>query len=49
MWVPECLKVVLGVFEWVGDDESGPEDVRMIGILSAYDVDDDMFRLDLNV
>ena len=26
---------------WVGDDESGPEDVRMNGILSADDGNDD--------
>ncbi len=33
---------------WVGDDESGPAEVRMMWILSADDVDDDGFRLDLN-
>jgi hypothetical protein len=34
---------------WVGDDESGPEDVRMMKILSANDDNDDAFRLDLKV
>jgi hypothetical protein len=33
----------------VGDDESGPADARMMWILSADDVGDDDFRLDLNV
>ncbi len=37
------------LFVWVGDDESGPEDARMIGILSANDGSDDAFRLDLKV
>jgi hypothetical protein len=46
--LPECLKAVKAVFWWVGDDESGPADVRMMWILSAYGVDDDGFRLDLN-
>ena len=31
-------RLLLGM---VGDDESGPEDVRMIGILSANDGNDD--------
>ncbi len=32
---------VVCVWFRVGDDESGPEDVRMIGILSANDGNDD--------
>jgi hypothetical protein len=32
---PECLKAVEVVFEWVGDDESGPADARMMWILSV--------------
>jgi hypothetical protein len=33
--IPECLKVIELVFEWVGNDDSGPEDVRMMRILSV--------------
>jgi len=24
--LPECLKAIESVFEWVGNDDSGPED-----------------------
>jgi hypothetical protein len=44
---PECLKAVEGVFQWVGDDESGPADARMMWILSADDGGDDEVKLDL--
>ena len=26
--LPECLKVIELVFDWVGDDDSGPEDCQ---------------------
>ena len=47
--VPECLKALEYVSEWVGDDESGPADARMMWILSADGANDETLRLDLNV
>ena len=47
--LPECLKADEVVFEWVGDDESGPADTRMMWILSATDVNDDTFRYNLKI